>query len=316
MEMNTGNSIKKRTLLGNGSLVKDLMYNRYVYLMAIPVIVFYTFFHYAPMYGVIIGFKDFNPRRGILGSEWVGLLHFRSFLTSYYFWRLLRNTLLISLNDIIWGFPAPIILALMINEARLNWLKKSVQTLTYLPYFISMVVICGIIIDFTGTNGVVNDVTSFFGAERQNFLAVPEYFRTVYVVSGIWQRIGFNSIIYLSAISAIDPQLYEAAYLDGAGRFSQGLHITLPGIAPTIIILLILRVGQVMTVGFEKIILLYNPLTYETADVIQTFVYRKGLIEFDFSYSTAVGLFNSLVNLFILIIANRISRSVSETSLW
>ena len=284
--------------------------------MALPVVAYYIIFHYAPMYGAIIAFKEFNPALGIMGSPWVGFKHFKSFFEGVYFWRLVRNTLLISVYSLIWGFPAPIILALLLNEVKNKYFKRTVQTVSYLPHFISLVVVCGIIKDFTSTDGVINDIIEFLGGERTNFLMIPEWFRPIYVGSGIWQEVGWGSIIYLAAITNIDPQLYEAATIDGASRWKQTWHITLPGIVPTIVILLILRLGGLMSVGFEKIILLYNSATMETADVISSYVYRRGLLDFDYSFSAAVGLFNSVINLILITSANRLSRKVSETSLW
>nr|WP_143160502.1 ABC transporter permease subunit [Clostridium grantii] len=284
--------------------------------MAIPVLIYYLVFCYWPMYGLIISFKEFVPRLGINGSPWVGLKYFKEFFGSYYFLRLMKNTILINIYDLFWAFPAPIILALLMNEVRNKFFKKTVQTLTYLPHFISLVVVCGILIDFTASEGIINDIIVFFGGTSSNLLANPKFFRTIFVGSGIWQGIGWGSIIYLAALSGIDPSLYEACTIDGGGRWKQMLHITLPGIMSTIIILLILRLGQMMNVGFEKIILLYSPLTYETADVISSFVYRKGLLEFNYSYSTAVGFFNSIINFVLLFSANKISKKYSETSLW
>lgn len=268
------------------------------------------------MYGAMIAFKDFSPGKGILGSSWVGLKHFNTFFRSVYFFRIIKNTLLINILNLAFGFPAPIILALLLNELKNAIFKRLVQTISYLPHFISVMVICGMIIDFTASKGIINDLIELFGGERGALLLRPELFRTIYVSTNIWQEVGWGSIIYLAALSGIDYQLYEAATIDGAGRFRQLMHITLPGIAPIIIILLILRIGQMMNVGFEKIILLYNPNTYETADVISSFVYRKGLMEFNYSYSTAVGLFNSIINFTLLLSTNWFSRSVSETSLW
>jgi putative aldouronate transport system permease protein len=297
-------------------IITDFKRHKYVYLLFLPVLAFFFIFHYVPMYGVTIAFKQFTPRGGIIGSPWVGIEHFRNFFTSYYFVRLIRNTITISISDILWGFPAPIILALLINELKGGRLKKTIQTLTYLPHFISLVVVCGIIIDFTSSTGVANDVIAFFGFERVSMLSRPEFFRPVYISTNIWQQVGWGSIIYLAALSTIDPALYEAATIDGANRWRRTWAITIPSIMPTIIILLILRLGNIMNVGFEKIILLYNPITYETADVISTFVYRKGLMEFDYSYAAAIGLFNSVINFALLVLANRISRRISETSLW
>ena len=297
-------------------LKKDFLRNRYVYLMALPVILFYILFHFVPMYGLIISFKDYTPSKGILGSNWVGFKHFISFFNSYYFFRLLRNTILISLYSLIMGFPAPIILALLINELKSKFLKRTVQSLTYIPHFISLVVVCGLLLEFSARTGLFNQIISLIGIQPIAFFQDPKYFRSVYVFSGIWQEIGWGTIIYLATLSSIDPQLYEAATIDGANRWRKLLHITVPSILPTIIILLIMKMGTLMTVGHEKIILLYNPSIYETADTIATFVYRKGLLEFGWSYSTAVGLFNSIINLLLLVGANTLSRKVNKTSLW
>lgn len=297
-------------------LARDFMRNKYIYMMAIPMIVYYILFHYQPMYGAIIAFKNFSPARGILGSPWAGFTHFESFFNGVYFWRVLRNTLLINVYNLMFGFPAPIVLALLLNEIRHNVFKRTVQTVSYLPHFISIMVVCGMIIDFTSSDGIINDIVAMFGGERATLLLKPELFRTIYVGTNIWQEVGWGSIIYLAALTSIDPQLYQAATIDGASRWKQLWNITIPGIMPTIVILLILRIGQMMNVGFEKIILLYNPNTYETADVISSFVYRKGLLEFNYSYSAAVGLFNSVINFALLLTANRISRKVNETSLW
>lgn len=305
----------KRESFGS-KLKKEVMANKYVYIMAIPVLAFYIIFHYAPMYGLQIAFKDFNPAKGIWASPWAGFKHFKSFFDSVYIGRLLRNTIVISLYSLVFAFPAPIILALLLNELKNERFKKTVQTISYLPHFISLVVVCGIVKDFVATDGIITDIIVLLGGERSNLLMRPEVFRTIYVSSGIWQHVGWDSIIYLAALTGIDQELYEAAKIDGAGRWKQTLHVTLPGIMSTIVILLILRIGSLMSVGFEKIILLYNPAVMETADVISSFVYRKGLLEFSYSYSAAVGLFNSLINFALVITANRISRNVSETSLW
>jgi len=309
-EVKTASSFTQR-------VIKDFKRNKYLYLMVIPVIGFYIVFHYLPMYGAIISFKDYNPGKGIIGSEWVGFKHFLDFFNSYHFWRVLRNTLLISVYSIIFGFPAPIILALLINELRNKAFKKTVQTISYLPHFISLVVICGMITDFTSRGGIIsNFLVKIFGFPEASLLQFPEYFRTIYISSNIWQEVGWGSIIYLAALTGIDVQLYEAAKLDGANRWRQLIHITLPGIMSTIVIMLILKLGSIMNIGFEKVILLYNPTIYETADIISSFVYRKGLLEFGWSFSSAVGLFNSLINCILLISANWISRKLTDTSLW
>ncbi|MEK5239019.1 ABC transporter permease subunit [Paenibacillus sp. FSL L8-0470] len=296
--------------------IRDFKLNKLLYFMMIPVMLYYVVFHYAPMYGAIIAFKDFSPMKGIVDSDWVGLQHFQDFFSSYYFWRILKNTVVISLYSIVFMFPAPIILALLINEVRNQSFKRVVQTFSYMPYFISLVVICGMITDFTNSNGVINTLFSWIGYDGTAMLQKPGLFRPIYILSEIWQKVGWESIIYIAALAGIDQEQYEAARIDGANRLKQMLHITLPGIIPTITIMFILRMGNMLNVGFEKIILLYNPVTYETADVISSFVYRKGLLEFGWSYSSAVGLFNSLVNLILLISANYISRRVNKTSLW
>lgn len=295
---------------------KDWKRNRSLYLLVLPVILFYILFHYKPMYGAIIAFQDYNPRLGVSGSDWVGFDQFIRFFTSPYFGRLVKNTLLLSVYGIIFGFPAPIILALLLNELKAMRFKKTVQTITYLPHFISLVVVTGIIKDFTQSTGLINDIIVMFGGVRTSLIQNPALYRTIYIVSDIWQGIGWGSIIYLSALSGVDQQLYEAASIDGAGRWKQLIHVTLPGIAPTIVIMLIMRMGQLLGTGYEKTILLYNEATYETADVIASYIYRVGILERNWSYSTAIGLFNSVINLALLIVTNKFSKRVSETSLW
>ncbi len=297
-------------------LLRELAKNKYIYIMLIPFLLFYIIFMYGPMYGAMIAFKDFTPKLGILGSPWVGIKHFEAFFGSIYFWRLLRNTISISLQTLIFGFPAPIILALLLNEVRQAWFKKTVQTISYMPHFISLVVVCGIIKIFTGSEGIINDFMVNLGQERRDLLLDPALFQPIYVISDIWQKIGWESIIYLAALSGVDQELYEAARIDGAGKWRQLLSVTLPCILPTIVVMLILRVGSMMNIGFEKIILLYNGNTYETADVISSYVYRKGIQEFSYSFSTAVGLFNSVINFFLVLSANTISKKVNDTSLW
>lgn len=295
---------------------KDWKRNRSLYLLVLPVILFYVLFHYKPMYGAIIAFQDYNPRLGVSGSDWVGFDQFIRFFTSPYFGRLVKNTLLLSVYGIIFGFPAPIILALLLNELKAMRFKKTVQTITYLPHFISLVVVTGIIKDFTQSTGLINDIIVMFGGVRTSLIQNPALYRTIYIVSDIWQGIGWGSIIYLSALSGVDQQLYEAASIDGAGRWKQLIHVTLPGITPTIVIMLIMRMGQLLGTGYEKTILLYNEATYETADVIASYIYRVGILERNWSYSTAIGLFNSVINLALLIVTNKFSKRVSETSLW
>ena len=297
-------------------LGQDFARNKYVYLMVIPVLVFYILFKYGPMTKMIIAFQDYNLYKGIAGSKWVGLENFIDFFQMKDCWRLLRNTLLLSLYSIVFAFPAPILLALMINEIKSRAGRKLVQTVSYMPHFISLVVVCGMTLEFTKSDGVVNSVIKALGGERIAFFTDPSWFRPIYTITDIWQGIGWGSIIYIAALSGIDPQLYEAATIDGAGRLRKMLHVTLPGISGMIVVLFILRLGQVMSVGFEKIILLYNPMLYDTADVISTYVYRKGLMEFSYSYSAAVNMFNSVINFAILVLANAISRRATGNSLW
>ncbi len=316
MQLEKSQSVRKSNPTFMTRFIRDFVLNKYLYLMMVPVIAYYAIFHYTPMYGAIIAFKDYTPMKGIVDSPWVGLANFKDFFGSYYFWRILKNTVVISLYSLIFEFPAPIILAVLINEVRNQIFKRVVQSITYMPYFISMIVICGMISDFTNSDGVINTLLTYFGYDGKAMLQKPELFRSIYILSEIWQKIGWESIIYIAALMGIDQEQYEAARMDGASRWKQILHITLPGIMPTIAIMFILRMGNLLNVGFEKIILLYNPVTYDTADVISSFVYRKGLLEFGWSYSAAVGIFNSVLNLILLITANYISRKVNNSSLW
>lgn len=294
----------------------DFIRNKALYLMILPAVIYYIVFHYIPMYGVIISFKDFKPQLGMLESSWVGLKHFRTFFESPSFLSILGNTFRLSLSSLIFGFPAPIILALLLNELHKEKFAKIVQNFTYMPHFISTVIICGMVHTFTREDGLIVYIMSLFGFEPKSLLNFPKYFTTIYVASGIWQTIGWSSIIYLAALTGVDTQLYEAAELDGANRWKQVIHITIPSIMPTIIIMLILKVGQILNVGFEKIILLYNSSTMSVADVISTYSYRKGLIELNWSFSAAVGLFNSVVNFIFVISMNKVSQKMGETSLW
>jgi putative aldouronate transport system permease protein len=291
--------------------------DKYLYMLILPVLIYYVVFHYVPMYGIIIAFKKFQPLKGILGSSWVGLRYFEEFFTAPYFWRLLKNTLLLSFYSLLWGFPAPVLFALLLNEVRHKLYKRLVQTVSYLPHFISIVVIAGMVVSFTGLReGIVNQALVLLGMEPINFMAEPGWFRTIFVGSGIWQGFGWGSIIYLAAIAGIDPQLYEAAEMDGAGRWTRMWHITIPCLIPTIVIMFIMQMGHLMDIGVEKVLLLSNPLTYETADVISTFVYRRGVLNQDYSFATAVGLFNNVINLILLISVNALSRRLSQSSLW
>lgn len=297
-------------------LRKDLIKNKMLYLMLLPIIIFYVVFNYYPMYGAQIAFKDYQPVYGIEGSQWVGLKHFKKFFDSIYAGRLIGNTLSINIKGLIWGFPAPIVLALMLNEVKNVGFKRVVQTISYLPHFISTVVIAGMVLKFTATDGFITNFLTMFGYPKQNLMYNPDLFQPIFVISGIWQGIGWSSIIYLAAIAGIDEELYDAAKIDGAGRWKQTLYVTLPSILPTIITMLILRIGNMMSLGFEKVFLLYNSAIYEKADVISTYVYRMGIEQMNYSFSTAVGLFNSLINLILIVSANKISKKLTETGLW
>ena len=298
------------------AIVKDFKTNKFLYLMAIPLIAFFVIFAYLPMGGLLMAFEDFKPNLGILGSPFVGLDNFADFFSSIFAARVIRNTLIISFLQLIIEFPLTIIFALLINELKDGLYRKGVQMLTYMPYFVSMVVLAGIIVDFTKSTGVIGQLVSIFSGKTENLLANPSYWRPLYIVSNLWPGLGVGSIIYVAALSGSDPELYEAAEIDGATRWKQTLHITLPGIASTIIIMLIMRIGMIMSVGQEKTILLYTPQVYETADIISSFVYRKGLLEFNYGYSTAVSLFNSVINFALLVTTNAISKRYSETSLF
>jgi putative aldouronate transport system permease protein len=296
--------------------LREMKKNGGLYLIALPVVAYYIIFHYIPMYGAQIAFRNFAPSTGITGSPWVGFRHFTDFFGSIYFTRVLRNTLTISITSLIFGFPAPIILALLINELRSRRFTRIVQNITYMPHFISMVVVCGMILEFTSQNGLISVVLSYFGIPARTMLNDAGLFVPIYVISGIWQGVGWGSIIYLAALTGIDQELYQAASIDGAGRWKQTLHVTLPCLLPTIIVLLILRTGNILGVGAEKIILLYNPSIYETSDVISSYVYRRGILNADWSFSAAVGLFNSVVNFILVAFVNWLSRKTSDTSLW
>lgn len=283
--------------------------------MILPVLAFYIIFQYGPMFGLSIAFMDYTPGKGFFESPWVGLKHFDAFFHDFYFGRVLKNTIIIAVVGLIFSFPSQILLALMINELKNKTFSRIVQSITYMPHFISIVVICSMIIMLTSRDGAITAFLSLFGFEKQTMLNRPDLFLPIYIISNIWQNVGWGSIIFLSALTGIDPGLYEAAKIDGAGRFRQLISVTLPGILPTIIIMFILEVGKMFNVGHEKILLLYNPITYETADVISTYVYRKGLLEANWSFSTAVGMFNSVVSFCLVYFTNRFSRR-SGTSLW
>lgn len=284
-------------------------------MLALGGILYYIIFHYWPMYGVIIAFKDFSFTKGILGSPWVGLTNFRLFFSGFYFWRLLSNTLILSAYTILCGFPLPIIFALMLQEVSNTRFRRLVQNVSYLPHFISIVVVVGILRQLFASNGVVNQLIAACGGQVTDFISSSRWFRTLYVGSEVWQHFAWNSILFTAAISGINSELYEACYVDGGGRWARIWHITLPGIRPTIFIMITLTMGNLLNVGFEKIILMYSPAIYDVSDVISTYVYRRGLLNSQFSYGAAVGLFNSLVNIIIVLAINTVSKRVAEISL-
>ncbi|MEA4824469.1 MAG: ABC transporter permease subunit [Clostridiaceae bacterium] len=296
---------------------KRIAENYQMYLFLVPAVVWYILFAYGPLYGLQIAFKDFNGAFGIWGSPWVGLKHFRSFFSSYYFWPLLRNTVFLSVYSLVAGFPLPIILALMLNEVKSTRYRKFVQTVTYAPHFISTVVLVGILsIALSPGYGIVNMAIRALGGDTTNFMSDPSLFRGIYVWSGVWQGTGWSSIIYLAALSAVDPEQHEAAIIDGASRLQRVWYINLPVLLPTISILLILNCGSIMSVGFEKVFLMQNELIMDTADVISTYVYRRGLLRAEYSFSSAIGLFNNVANFILLMLVNAVTRTLSGTSLF
>lgn len=297
-------------------LIRDIKKHKYKYLIMLPVIVYLIVFCYKPMYGIVIAFQRYRPTLGIARSKWVGLDNFARFFADPSFFKVVKNTFVISGLSVLFSFPMPVILALMLNEVKVSWFKRTVQTITYMPHFISLVVMCALVTSFCQMNGTINDIIVFFGGERSNLLLNRNLFYPIYIISDIWQGVGWGSIIYLAAIAGIDQEQYEAAKIDGAGRLQQLWYITLPGLVPTISMMLILRLGQVLSVGYEKILLLQNSLNSSVSTVISVFVYQKGLISGDYSYSTAVSLFNSVVNIIFLVAANKLSKKMGQSGLF
>ncbi|MDF2837505.1 MAG: sugar transporter permease [Paenibacillus sp.] len=291
--------------------------NKYLWLLFLPCLIYYLVFRYAPMFGLVITFKDYNLFRGVWASDWVGFKYYRMFLENPDFLLLMKNTFLLGIMNLAFGFPAPIILALLLNEVRKAAFKRFVQTVSYLPHFISNVIVASMVIMFLSpTGGLINDMIVALGFEPINFMNEPGLFRGIYVLSEIWQHIGWETIIYLAALTAVDPQLYEAASIDGASRMRKLWHVTLPGISFAIVITLIMNIGSVLEIGFEKVFLMQNPAIYETADIISTYVYRVGMEQGNFSYGAAIDLFMGIISLIFIYSANFISRRVSETSIW
>ena len=297
-------------------LVLNYRQNKLLYWMILPVLIYVFIFSYIPMFGLIMSFQDYSLTKGIWGSKWVGLKNFKDFFGGMYFGRTLGNTLILSGLDLLICFPAPILLALMLNEVGNMRFKRTIQTVSYMPHFISMVVVAGLIKEFCSSTGPLAQMAQHWGGEARNYLSDPANFRGIFTMSSVWQTIGFNSIVFLAALAGVDMQQYEAAKIDGANRLQQMWHVTLPGIAPTIIIMLILRCGSIMNVNFEKVLLLYSPSTYETADVISTYVYRVGIIKQKIGYSTAVGLFNSVASLILVLSSNWLSNKLTDSGLF
>lgn len=311
------NRAAQPALSATGSLRSRIWRDRYLLLMVLLPVIYFLIFSYGPMVGLVMAFQRFSPGKGFWHSPWVGLRYFKEFFSSYYCGRVIRNTLFLSFGEILFGFPLPILFALMVNECHKKWFAKIVQTVSYFPHFVSVVIMCGLMYDlFSSDNGLVNQLIVAMGGEKIAFYSRPEWFRPLYIGSSIWQSVGWNSIIYLAALSSIDQQMYEAARIDGASRLKQIWFITLPCLMPTIMMLLILRIGQVMSVGFEKVLLMYSPATYETADVISTYVYRRGILDSEYSFGSAVDLFNCVVNFLMVFSANFISKRLTGNSLW
>lgn len=299
------------------NLLLDIRKNKIIYLCLAIVLSFFIVFNYAPMFGILMAFQKFSPAKGILGSPWVGLENFKTFFQGPFVGRLIRNTVVIGVLDLVVNFPAPIIFALILNEIRSKKFKKTVQTVSYMPYFVSAVVVCGLVKNFTQAGGVISEFVALFsGGESVNLLNQSRAFWPIYILQNTWQGLGYGSIVYLAALSSVDQELYEAARCDGAGKWKQMIHITLPGILPTIILMLIMRMASVFAVGADKLLLLYSPANYEVADVINTYVYRMGMQQYDYGLSTAVGLFNSLIGTTMLFGANKLCKKITGTSMF
>lgn len=310
-------SAKRNTLSFHVRLGKDMKKNWILYAMILPVVIYYVVFAYGPLYGIQLAFKDYVIKDGIWGSPWVGFEHFTRFFSSYNFKLLLKNTIGISVYSILVGFPIPIMFALLLNYLKNKHLKKTIQMASYAPYFISTVVMCGMIVIFLNPDtGIFNTIRGWLGLSSIDFLGKPELFKSIYVWTGVWQGLGWSSIIYISALSGVDYQLHEAAIVDGATKLQRIFHVDLPSIKPTIVMLLILQMGSLMSVGFEKVFLLQNTLNKGAASVISTYVYEVGLINSDYGYSTAIGLFNSVINLALIVVANQVCKKFADESLF
>ncbi|CAG6398369.1 ABC transporter permease subunit [Streptomyces cocklensis] len=307
---------RKRGNQGRRTWRQSLRRDWQLYSLAVLPLTFFAVFRYLPMAGNVIAFRRFHPGGSMFGDQWVGMRYFRLFWHDPTFWHVFTNTLVIGLLTLVFCFPMPIVLALLLNEVRSRKFKKLVQSISYLPHFLSTVIVAGVVMQFLSADGPVNQALHHFGHSPVLFIQQPGWFRSIYVSSELWQTVGWGTILYLAALTSIDDNLYEAARIDGANRWKQTWHVTLPGIRPTMVTLLILNIGTFMAVGFEKILLLYNPLTYPTADVVSTYLYRMGVVSNNFSYAAAIGLFESLIGLVLIVSANRISRRTVGTSLW
>ncbi|ULT57554.1 ABC transporter permease subunit [Neobacillus drentensis] len=314
------NSLKPSTIplerLNKKSRVKRIMENYELYLFLLPAIVYFIVFQYIPMYGVLIAFKDFTPSLGILGSPWVGFEHFERFFHSYQFWDLIKNSLGLSIFQLIIGFPMPIIIALLLNQMIHEKYKRFVQTVIYAPHFISIVVLAGMMFVFFSDKGLINSVVTLFGGKAVAFMSEPDWFKPLYIGSGVWQETGWACIVYLAALAGVSPEIHEAATMDGANKWQRILHVDIPAIMPTAIILLILSVGNLMNIGFEKAYLMQTPLNQPAAEIIPTYVYKVGLQQAEYSFGAAVGLFNSIINLILLFIVNKTAKKLSGSGLW
>lgn len=313
VESKVGKEKKKKSRILTGKISGQLE----LYMIMLPFIIWYLLFAYKPMYGLIIAFKDYNLFRGISGSDWVGLANFKEFLGNPYFYTTLKNTFMLSIYGLVFEFPFAILLALMLNEVKNKYFKSFIQTASFIPYFVATVIAAGLVVNmFSPSTGVVNLILRNLGLGEKYFLSRPEYFRPIFTGMNTWKDTGFNAIVYMAALTGIDGNLYEAARIDGASRFQQLKHITLPCIMPTIVIMLILRIGKMLNVAFETVLLLYQPATYSSSDIISTYVYRTGMVTQDFGLASAIGLFNALVGFVLVYGANRLSKRFTESSLW
>lgn len=308
--------INSTTTAKKGLKLKKILTNYQLYLFLLPALIYFIVFHYVPMYGVLIAFKDFVATKGIMGSPWVGFKHFERFFDSYQFWSLIKNTLGLSVTQLVVGFPLPIFLALMLNQMRSEKSKRFVQTVVYAPHFISVVVLAGMIYVFFSNNGLINNMILMFGGDPISFMAKPEWFKPLYIASGVWQETGWAAIIYLAALAGVSPELHEAAIMDGANKWQRIFHVDIPAIMPTAVILLILSVGSIMNIGFEKAYLLQTPMNQPSAEIIPTYVYKMGLQQAQYSFAAAVGLFNAVINLILLVAVNKFAKRLSGTGLW